>query len=185
MRRRSRSLTIRRAALLAALASLLACGAAGLLRAAPPSAAQRAAQLEQARQRWEALRPARYRLVLAAPSWCRIDAEVEREQIVRVYASSCPSSAKSVSDLFALAHALDADADTRYCAPGGCECIERRVAQIDYDPQLGYPRAIALRRQRQINWDGFWAYLLRHGLPNCLPPRASNVLTVLTLDPLS
>lgn len=178
-----RRTTIRRAAL-AVLACVLACAAGGLLLAAPTSQAARAAELHQARQRWGEQRPARYRLVLAAPSWCRIDAEIEQERIVRVYQNSCPSEPKSVSDLFDLAGSLSVDANLRYCAPGGCECVEQRVTEVDYDAQLGYPRAIRLRRLREVNWDGFWTYLLRYGLPNCLPPRDANVLTVLALDPL-
>ncbi len=114
-----------------------------------------------------------------------MDAEIQNEQIVKVYENSCPGTVKTVTDLFDFARQLDLHPDTVYCAAGGCECVEQRIALIEYDPQLGFPRAIRVRRQRAANLDVLWAYMLARGLPNCLTPRDTGVVNVLSLKPLS
>ena len=113
-----------------------------------------------------------------------MDAEIENERVVRVYENSCPGSANTVTDLFDLARRLDRNPDTIYCAAGGCECLEQRFAQAEYDAQFGFPLAIRMRRQRSANWDGLWGYLLAHGLPNCLAPPDTDLVRVLSFRPL-
>ena len=175
-----------RRALLAGTAVLLALGmAAGLALARPSSPAARAAAQRDAQQRWGSRAFSHYRLVVHAPSWCQIDAEVQQERVVRVFQNSCPLSALTVSDLFAYVDDMNQDPDRQYCGPNGCECVEQRFAQTEYDAALGYPRAIRVRRQRSANWDGLWGYLLQHGLPRCLTPPDTDVVTVVSLQPLS
>lgn len=175
----------RHVALVALMVAAMAIAAVGVVSARIPDAAARAALLVQAQQRWAVRRLVHYRLVMQAPSWCRMDAEIENERVVRVYENSCPGSANTVTDLFDLARRLDRNPDTIYCAAGGCECLEQRFVYVEYDRDLGFPRAIRARRQRTANWDGLLSYVLARGVPNCLPPRDTDVVRVLSLDPLS
>lgn len=176
---------LRFVALVAITALMLACLAAGVARTRMSSAPARAAALAEARSRWDTRSFSHYRLVLQAPSWCRMDAEIKDEQIVKVYENSCPGGVKTVTDLFDFALQLDRQPNLIYCAAGGCECVEQRIALIEYDPQFGFPRAIRVRRQRAANMNGLWAYMLERGLPNCLTPRDTGVVNVLSLKPLS
>src|SRR6266545_1031608 len=174
MERHGRSL-VRRVALIAGV----------LLLARPPSVAARAQELAEARQRWGARPFSRYRLVMQAPSWCRLDIEIASERVVQVFENSCPGGPRTVSDLFDQIRQLDSQPDTIYCAPAGCECTEVRFVQADYDAQLGFPRSIRLRRLRTTNWPELWHFMVAHGLPDCLPPLDLDVVNVLSLHPLS
>lgn len=160
-----------------------ACAALGLgLRA--PSAAAREQSWEQAQRRWAARGAGHYRMVVQAPSWCRTDLEVRDEQVVAVFQNSCPSAPRTVGELFRAVKQLDNQADRIYCAPGGCECLEQRFAIAAYDPQLGFPSAIRLRRMRSTNWPELWHHLTTHGLPNCLNPLDTEVVKVISFQPL-
>lgn len=176
---------LHRLILAAFLLALAACGLAGMLAGDTQSTVARIAALDQARARWQERGVAHYRLVFQAPTWCRTDAEIKYERIVQIYENSCPGGARTVTDLFELVQALDRNPEARYCSAGGCECVERRIAHIDYDPTYGFPRAIRMRRLRETNWNGFWEHVVRYGLPNCLTPRDTNVVIVLKLEPIS
>jgi hypothetical protein len=164
------------------VASLAASGAFGL-RA--PSAVARTESWEQAQRRWEARTFRHYRMVAQAPSWCQMDLEIADERVVKVYQNTCPSPPQSVTELFGLVAQLNGEADRVYCAPDGCECTEQRFASAEYDPELGFPRTIGLRRVRATNWPELWHHLLTHGLPNCLNPLDTDVVKVISLQPLS
>jgi hypothetical protein len=183
MEARTRSLA-GRVALIGCVAALVSCGMLGLL-AAPPSLAARAERLAQAKDRWSVLAPAHYRLVMQAPSWCRLDVEIKNERIIHIFQNTCPESARTVSGLFDLIKQLDGDSLTLYCAPDGCECTETRSIQAVYDNTLGAPREIRLRRQRAPNWPELWSYMRQRGLPLCLTPPDTDIVTVLALNPLS
>src|SRR5690349_20597797 len=108
------------------MALLLACGLSMLLVPRSPSIASRAQQLADARNRWRSLTISHYRLVMQAPSWCRLDVEIQSEKVVHVFENSCPTSPRTVTGLFDLITQLDSTADTTFCAPSGCECTEIR-----------------------------------------------------------
>ena len=170
-------------ALCAAL--LLTCGSSVLLIPRASSIASRAQQLADARNRWLLQPVSHYRLVMQAPSWCRRDVEIQSEQVVHVYEDSCPSAPQTVTGMFEMIKQLDSTADTTFCAPDGCECTEVRYVAASYDQQLGFPRSIRLRRERQTNWPELWRFFSKHGLPNCWTPFDTDVVHVLSVQPLS
>ena len=86
-RRRSRVL----AASLAICGVLLACGLSALLGLRPSSTFSRAQALADARNRWLSQPIPHYRLVMQAPSWCRLDVEIQAEQVVRVFRTAAPA----------------------------------------------------------------------------------------------
>jgi Family of unknown function (DUF6174) len=167
------------------VALLLAGGLSALVLPRRPSIASRAQQLADARNRWLSQPVPHYRLVLQAPSWCRLDVEIQREQVVHVFENSCPTSPHTVTGLFDLIKQLDSTAETIFCAPRGCECTEVRYTTASYDPQLGFPQTIRLRRDRQMNWPELWRFVVAHGVPNCLAPRDIDLVRVVALDPIS
>jgi hypothetical protein len=179
--RRSRVL----AASLAICGVLLVCGLSALLGAHPSSTFSRAQELADARNRWLSQPVRHYRLVMQAPSWCRLDVEIQTEQVVRVFENSCPSAPQTVTDLFEMIKQLDSAAGTIFCAPTGCECTEVRYATASYDQQLGFPRSIRLRHERQTNWPELWRFFMAHGLPSCLTPIDTDVVNVLSMQPIS
>jgi Family of unknown function (DUF6174) len=170
-------------ALCAAL--LFACGLGTLFLTRAPSIAARAQQLADARNRWQSRTISHYRLVMQAPSWCRLDVEIQGEKVVRVFENSCPTSPRTVTGLFDLIKQLDSTADTIFCAPLGCECTEVRYIYASYDQDMGFPRTIRLRRDRQMNWPELWRFLVTHGLPNCLTPRDIDLVEIVSLNPIS
>jgi hypothetical protein len=166
------------------VALLLASGLGVLLRSHPSTGAARARALADARNRWFAQPVAHYRLVMRAPSWCRLDVEIQDERVVHVFENSCPTSPRTVTGLFDMIAQLDRTADTVFCAPRGCECTEVRYIQATYDAQLGFPLTIRLRRERQTNWPNLWRFMVSHGLPNCLTPRDLDLVQVLSIKPI-
>ena len=167
------------------VALLLACGLSALFIPRPSSIASRAQQLADARNRWLSQPVPHYRLVMQAPSWCRLDVEIQSEKVVRVFENSCPTSPRTVTGLFDLIKQLDSTAETIFCAPRGCECTEVRYATASYDQQLGFPRSISLRRERQTNWPELWRFFMAHGMPFCLTPIDTDVVNVLSMQPIS
>ena len=165
-------------------AVLLATVTAIAIYAPGASAAAGARELSRAEQRWAARRLSSYRLVLQAASWCRTDVEVRGEQVTRVFESTCLGAPRTVGELFDRVRQLAGDDDQIFCAPNGCECTEQRFVRVDYDPQLGFPYSIRVRRVRETNWQGLWGYVLEHGLPNCLTPPDLDVVRVLSLRPV-
>jgi Family of unknown function (DUF6174) len=181
----NRSSLIRRAILVTAVALVAAWAAIGLFGARTPSAVARNESWVQAQRRWAARAFTHYRMVMQAPSWCRMDLEIEDERVVKIYQNTCPSAPQSVTELFTMVKRLNGQADRTYCAPGGCECTEQRFANAVYDAQLGFPRSISLRRLRATNWPELWHHLMTHGLPNCLTPLDIDIVNVISLQPLS
>ncbi|HNP86269.1 MAG TPA: DUF6174 domain-containing protein [Kouleothrix sp.] len=175
---------VRRTVLVVVVVLLVMSLAVGLASARMPSAASRATALNDARRLWHAQGVAHYRLVMQAPAWCRIDVEIQNERVLHVYKNSCPGPAQAVTDLFALVERMNANPNQQYCGPNGCECVEQRFAQAEYDARSGFPTKIKMRRQRATNWDGLWQYMLAHGLPNCLTPPDTEIITVLSFQPL-
>jgi hypothetical protein len=173
------------AASLAISGVLLACGLNALLGSRPSSTFSRAQELADARNRWLAQPVPHYRLVMQAPSWCRLDVEIRSEQVVRVFQDSCPSAPQTVTGMFEMIKQLDSAAGTIFCAPSGCECTEVRYVTASYDQQLGFPRSIRLRRERQTNWPELWRFFVTHGLPRCLTPIDTDVVNVLSMQPIS
>jgi len=171
-------------ALALGVALLLACGVSALFILRPSSNAARAQQLADARNRWLSRPIPHYRLVMQAPSWCRLDVEIQAEQVVRVFQNSCPNAPQTVTDMFAMISQLDSAAGTIFCAPAGCECTEVYYATVSYDQQLGFPRSISVRRERQTNWPELWRFFLAHGLPSCLTPIDTDVVNVLSMQPI-
>jgi hypothetical protein len=167
------------------MALLLASGVGLLLRSHPSSSASRARQLAEARDLWLSRSVPHYRLVMRAPSWCRLDVEIQDERVVHVFENSCPTSPRTVTGLFDMIAQLDQTADTIFCAPRGCECTEVRYIRATYDAEMGFPRTIRLRRERQTNWPNLWDYMVSHGLPNCLTPRDLDLVQVLSIKPIS
>src|SRR6266508_4743709 len=87
---------------LAIFGVLLACGLSALLGSRPSSTFSRAQALADARNRWLSQPVPHYRLVMQAPSWCRLDVEIQAEQVVRVFEDSCPTSPRTITGLFDL-----------------------------------------------------------------------------------
>lgn len=164
---------------------LLACGLGLLLGAHPSATFSRAQELADARNRWLSQPVRHYRLVMQAPSWCRLDVEIQAEQVVRVFQNSCPNAPQTVTSMFEMIRQLDSEAGTIFCAPAGCECTEVRYATASYDQQLGFPRRISLRHERQTNWPELWRFFVAHGLPRCLTPIDTDVVNVLSMQPIS
>jgi Family of unknown function (DUF6174) len=175
----------RRAALASAVLLLVALAAIGLFGARVPSAVARTESWQQAQQRWAARPFTHYRMVMQAPSWCSMDLEIQDERVVEVHQNTCPSAPQSVTELFSMVKQLNDQADRTYCGPVGCECTEQRFANTIYDAQFGYPRTISLRRIRATNWPELWHHLTTHGLPNCLSPLDTDIVNVVSLQPLS
>src|SRR5689334_15961613 len=173
------------AAAVAICAGLLACGLGTLISLRPPSAFLRAQELADARNRWLSQPVSHYRLVMQAPSWCRLDVEIQAERVVRVFENSCPSAPQTITGMFEMISQIDSKAGTTFCAPGGCECTEVRYANASYDQQLGFPRSIRLRRERQTNWPELWRFFMAHGLPSCWTPIDTDVVNVLSMQPIS
>ena len=109
---RSRELAIG----LALCVVLLACGLSVLFIPPPSSLASREQQLADARNRWLSQPVPHYRLVLQAPSWCRLDVEIRAEQVVHVFENSCPSAPLTVTDMFEMIKQLDSATETIFCA---------------------------------------------------------------------
>jgi hypothetical protein len=184
MDRRGGSLA-RRWLLAACVGLVVSCGIAGALALRGPASTMRAQRLAEARSRWDTRAVPHYRLVMRAPSWCRLDVEIMHERLVKVFENTCPNAPQTVSSLFELIGRLDSSADVIFCAPHGCECTEVRYAQAVYDTQLGFPRSIRLRRQRQANWPELWRFFASRGVPNCLTPRDLDLVEVISLKPIT
>ena len=180
---RSDGLLARRLVLIAGVV-VLGCGLLSwsIMRTSTPT---RAEQRAKAMSLWESRPFSHYQLVMRAPAWCRLDIEIWDERVVTVFQNTCPNGPRTVTDLFDLIGQLDGDPETRHCAPGGCECIEVQFPQVVYDNEFGFPRTIQLRRQREPNWPLFWRYLPSRGLPLCLTPLDTEIVTVLSLKPIS
>jgi len=171
-----------RLALLLGVAAALGWGLAGPLnrRLAPPS------ELAVAQDRWAAAAVAHYRLVTLSGNPCRLDVEVRDEDVVQVFQKdSCSHPAQTVTALFS---AIERAVSPLYtCAPPSCACRHIVSVYAIYDEQLGYPRKIAVRVDRESNWraQSFWRYLWdARRLPDCVWSSNADIVEVLAVTPL-
>src|SRR5690349_10004413 len=102
----SRLSPIRRVGLIVLVALCVLWALAGVFGARTPSAAAREESWEQAQRRWAARPFTHYRVVMQAPSWCRMDVEIQNQRVVNVFQNSCPSAPQSVDELFAIVKQL-------------------------------------------------------------------------------
>lgn len=172
------------AAAAALLALALLCGALGLL-VRPPARVSAEEQLRAARARWDARGFTGYRIVSRMGD-CVQRGEFRGPEILSISRQDCFDSIRTVEALFLLAERAQSwGLGSPRCAPSGCVCRETRSFYAVYDEQLGYPRAIRLRKYRTVDW----AYLLGHptayhGLLGCMSPPEMDLVVVLALEPL-
>lgn len=163
---------------------ILAVGllAAALFATPEPSTA---AQLEDARARWEARPFSRFRMVSRAGD-CQQIAEFTRERFLYVKRQNCFDTVRSVERLFRLIEGASTwGLDGPRCAPSGCACAEKRRVYAIYHERYGYPIAIRLRKHRWIDW----SYVFERPetlaqLPECIDPPDIDLMRVTELTPL-
>ncbi len=165
-----------------ALLPALGCGALGVLNWHISDEAQ----LEAAKSRWAARPFDAYRLSVLSGETCELDVAVRGEQVIQVlHEEPCSSAGRTVSDLFRLLERSRETIDA--CVRWYCACRNTLRVYAVYDPQLGYPRRIAVRAERAINWThpSLWRYVLRYGaLPDCLRDTDAQIVAVRALTPL-
>jgi hypothetical protein len=102
--------------------------------------------------------------------------EVRDEKVVRIVSDTCAHPTLwTVTWLFNYVERapMTVDRCVRYESDSGCVCSHDIEVRVEYDPQLGYPRAIATRQVWSAAWQGagYWNYLARHGaLADCTTP---------------
>jgi len=140
---------------------------------------------------WEARPFSAYRVAMRIEFWNRVcfqEVEINGERVQKLLSDTCsaPSFASlTVPRLFDIGERMD-QAPSCYPDAEPCACRLIRLGTVDYDPQLGYPRKIAYRREIQPNWShpDFWKRLAdRHTLPTCGSTRTLQIL-VLSFEPL-
>ena len=159
------------------------CGAP----AAPRVSAAPAAPLLLAQSRWQARRPARYRLVVqedTADRSCRQSVEVHHERVQVVLEDHCgrtnPWTVSSLLDWIS-----SSARPTSACDPASiaCACYLHEATSAVYDPQLGYPYSATHRRTSSPNWSMlrlWWRVWGASALPGCARGAGANdqVLTI-------
>jgi hypothetical protein len=170
--------------------AMLLIASCGLL-AAQPWLGQSAARRLDAQQRWNARPFANYRVVVRVEYWgnvCSQDIESAGEKLHRIVRNDCRVSWLSlmtVARLFEISKGLEHPAPC-YVASQICSCYRVRAGDAAYDPQLGYPRTVAYRRQIYPNllhadyWRRIWQNRL---LPDCGPISPVVRITVVSLQP--
>jgi hypothetical protein len=160
----------------------LGYGLAGLLGQYPAAPTQLAA----AKSRWAAGAIPHYRLIAQTGSPCRLDVEVRDEQVAQVlYEDPCSYPARTVTGLFNLVERATSPLYT--CAPPSCACQNVVTVYAIYDDQLGYPRKVAVRAERETNWRSraFWTYLwAAQQLPDCVWASNADIINILAVTPL-
>jgi hypothetical protein len=130
-------------------------------------------------RRWEARPPTHYLLRTREEvrgKLCGQMVEVRDEQVLRILSDTCAHPTLwTVSWLFSYVEraAVPAERCARYEPDAGCVCRDAVDMQVEYDPALGYPRAITTRQIWSAAWQGlgYWSYLARHGaLADCTAP---------------
>jgi hypothetical protein len=173
---------------LLAVAVLLSSYVALRGQAWPDQSAQR--RLE-AQRRWKQRPFANYRVVVQVEYWgnvCSQDIESAGDKLHRIVRNDCRVpwiSLMTVARLFEISEGLDHPAHC-YIASQACSCYRVRAGAIAYDPQLGYPRTIAYRREVYPNlghaeyWRRVWQ---NRQLPACGPISPLIRFTVMSLRP--
>ncbi|MBD2459574.1 hypothetical protein H6G89_00830 [Oscillatoria sp. FACHB-1407] len=140
---------------------LLSLGVATLLyqRHAPRQ------QFKQAQQTWSTQKPDRYRMtveyrILTDSPGCQQEIEVQNEAIARVVRDTCQNQLNlvtpmTVSDIFAR---FQTPATESTCGPNGCQCDGAIRIHATYDAQLGYPRQIESRLERDWLNPSHWGF---------------------------
>jgi hypothetical protein len=179
---------MKRLSLLAA--ALLLIASCGLLTAQawPEHSAGR--RLE-AQRRWAARPFADYRVTVQGEyrgNLCAQDIESAGEKLHRIVRNDCRValfSLMTVARLFEISAELEHPTPC-YLASQTCSCYRVRAGDIDYDPQLGYPRSIAYRREiypNLLHLD-YWRRVWQTGrLPECGPIRPVVRIMVTSLGP--
>lgn len=175
------------AALVGVLLLAASCTLMGMAAIPQSLGAQRAASL----QRWQALAPPSYRVLVqvgVSGRVCLQEIEVRgaRRSILHDTCGSTWLSTLAVPRLFELGERLELPAE---CFPSSrnCICQRVRVGTVVYDPQLGFPGVITWRRELRPNWQNpqYLAQLLEtRTLPRCVSATRSLQLTVVSLTPL-
>jgi hypothetical protein len=169
---------------------LLAIASCGLLTAqswpTPPEARRQDAQ-----RRWYARPFADYRVAVRVEFWgnvCSQEIETVGERIHRIVRNDCRLSwlsVMTVARLFEISEGLEHPLPC-YVAAQACSCYRVRSGEIAFDPQLGYPRIIAYRREIYPNlvhaeyWKRLWQ---TRQMPNSGPISPVVKITVTSLKP--
>ena len=144
-----------------------------------------------AQRRWTERQFANYRVAVRVEYWgnvCSQDIESTGENLHRIVRNDCRLSWLSlmtVARLFEISEGLEHPTPC-YVASQTCSCYRVRTGEIDYDPQLGYPRTIAYRREIYPNlvhadyWRRVWQ---TRRLPECGPISPVVRITVTSLRP--
>jgi hypothetical protein len=152
----------------------------------PPEAQRLGAQ-----RRWAARPFANYRVSVRVEYWgnvCFQDIETESDRIHRIVRNDCRLSwlsVMTVARLFEISEGLEHPTPC-YVASQTCSCYRVRIGEIAFDSQLGYPRAIAYRREIYPNlvYADYWKRLWQtRRLPDCGPISPVVKITVTSLTP--
>jgi hypothetical protein len=150
-----------------------------------------AARRLEAQRRWAARPFADYRVAVRVDYWgnlCAQDIESAGERLHRIVRNDCRVgwlSLMTVARLFEISAGLEHPVPC-YIASQSCSCYRVRVGEIAYDPQLGYPRSVAYRRQIYPNLlhIDYWRRVWQTGrLPECGPIGPVVRITVTSLRP--
>jgi uncharacterized protein DUF6174 len=143
-------------------------------------------QLASAKSRWAGRTVSHYRLIVEAGRPCRLDVEVRDERVIAVFhQDACGYPARTVTDLFNMVERAPTPMFT--CAPPSCACRNVVTVYAIYDEQLGYPRKIAVRAERESNWGdfAFWRQLWSAwSLPDCRWASYADIVNVPFMAPL-
>jgi hypothetical protein len=144
-----------------------------------------------AQRRWNERPFANYRVAVRVEYWgnvCAQDIESAGDKLHRIVRNDCRVSWLSlmtVARLFEISEGLEHPTPC-YVASQTCSCYRVRAGEIAYDPQLGYPRTIAYRRQIYPNLlhADYWRRVVQtRQLPECGPIRPVVRITVMSLRP--
>lgn len=185
------------------LASLLALGGGFWLLwpASPPAPAPeqrvRLDQLTASQQHWMTTGPRHYRLTIEHTldgQPCHAVAEIRDTTIVAIEQTTCHTPPPTVADLF---HLIERHTTAQVCGPNGCSCDGVLVADVTYDPTLGYPQHVSIQadptqrtpwplrdRLRSALHGGGWGALTGTGMACTLIGMIDPEVQVLELTPL-
>ena len=151
----------------------------------------RDAQRQAAIERWKARPFANYRLGVQlgrAGHFCFQEIEVHESRTTTL-ADTChllwvPSF--SVERLFELGARLPYASE---CQPSAqdCSCRRAQIGRVVYDPKLGYPQTLSVRREISANWwhPDYWRHLeMAKALPSCNGLNQQFSISVVSLVPV-
>jgi hypothetical protein len=144
-----------------------------------------------AQRLWRERPFASYRVVVQVEYWgnaCSQVIESSGDKLHRIVRNDCRVawiSLLTVARLFEISEGLEHVAPC-YIGSQACSCYRVRAGETSYDPQLGYPREVAYRREIYPNlahaeyWRRVWQ---SHQLPECGPISPLVRMTVVSLQP--